>query len=255
MIINKQRNVILYNMPRTGTLSLATAARNARSNANVRLDYITEGHTNYSDLKTILQRGDWKDYNKEMANTVHLTRSAYENNKQPITTVAELDAFESYVFVREPLARAKSAVNLLRRGRLHHCLLNIVYGHRYRIPCTQRDDDYDNFPQWKKDAINAIPYIEAFRHLKWWFTNNSLLMGHMGFIEGPVQPLMFDNFTTDARMVLGKLGVPQNIPIPHENSAKYIEEYDGLSPTEEQEIKDFFAEDYEYLDSKGITFP
>jgi hypothetical protein len=255
MIINSQRKVILYNMPRTGTLSLATAARNARSNANVKLDYITEGHSNYEDLRGLIASGDALIDHNQGKEVGRMARSGYEYNKPlPITSVDELDNYEQYVFVRDPFERAKSAINLFRRGRLHHILLTIHYGHDYFIPCTQRDDDYDNFPQSKKDRINAISYIQAFRHLKWWFEKGSVLTGHFGFIEGPVQPLQFSDFANQSRHVMTRLGIPPNIELPHENSAKYIEEYDGLSPKHEKEIKDYFGPDYEYLAKKGIHF-
>lgn len=260
MIINRQRKVILYNMPRTGTLSLTSAARNARSNANVQLDFVTDGHESYGDITHQIDQGylTGQDLNEGLDIT-KMARSAYENNLPTVPhTRDDLDSFEQYTFVRDPFERAKSAINLFRRGRLHHFLLFIHYGHDFghRLVCTQRDGDYDNFPQWKKDKINQIPYIQAFRDLRWWFEKGSLRKGHMGYIEGPVQPIVFskNTFATEARRVMGRLNIPSNIPLPHENSAKYIEEYDGLSPREEQEIKDYFAEDYEYLDSKGIHF-
>lgn len=255
MIINTQRKTILYNMPRTGTLSMSTAARNARNSANVNLAYVTEGHTNYEDMRIMIDRGDFVIDQNEGLPINRMARSAVEYNKPvPIATTQELDEYEQYVFVRDPFERAKSAINLLRRGRLHHILLTIHYGHDVPIPCTQRDDDYDNFPDWKKDAINRIPYIQAFRHLKWWFEKGAILKGHFGFIEGPVQPIRFENFTQESRRIMGRLGIPANIELPHENSAKWIEEYDGLSPKEEKEIKDYFGPDYEYLASKGITY-
>jgi len=260
MIINSKRKVIFYNVPRTGTLSMATAARNARQHANVPLDYVTEGHTSYEQMRTLIQTSDeWgMDLNQLYGlNVNRITRSGYEYNKpRVITSVEDLDSYEQYAFVRHPFERAKSAINLLRRGRLHGVLLQVHYGHKFigRVSCADRDDDYDNFPQWKKDAINSIPYIQAFRHLKWWFEKGNLKKGHMGYLDGPVQPLMFDNFSNEARRVMGRLGIPANIELPHENSAKYIEEFDYLSPSQEQEIKDYFAADYEYLDSKGIHF-
>ena len=257
MILNKQRKVILYNMPRTGTLSFATAARNARSNANVQLDYVTEGHINYEDMVSEIENGTAAiDYNNGQ-DRKNMTRSGFEYNKAVFpTTVDELNSYEQYVFVRDPFERAKSAVNLFRRGRLHHVLLHMHYGHEFghRVLCTQRDDDYDNFPDWKKEKINAIPYIQAFRHLRWWFEKGSVLKGHFGFVEGPVEPLQFSDFTNQSRRVMGRLGIPPSIELPHENSAKWIEEYDGLSPKEEKEIKDYFGPDYEYLASKGIHF-
>lgn len=255
MIINSRRKTILYNMPRTGTLSMATAARNARSNANVQIDYITEGHSNYEDLRGLVESGELALDQNQGLNQSRMARSAQEYNKPiPITSTTELDSYEQYVFVRDPFQRAKSAINLFRRGRLHHVLLHIEYGHDINICCTQRDDDYDNFPQWKKDKINAIPYIRAFRHLRWWFEKGSVLKGHFGFVEGPVQAIKFENFAQEHRRIMGRLGIPGNIELPHENSAKFIEEYDGLSPKEEKEIKDYFAPDYEYLASKGINY-
>lgn len=255
MIINHQRKTILYNVPRTGTLSMAIAARNARINANAQIDYVTEGHSSYKDVKSLVESGELAEDQNQGLNTTLMARSAYEYNKPvPITSVSQLDSYEQYVFVRDPFARAKSAINLLRRGRLHHVLLTIVYGIDSHVVCTQRDDDYDNFPDWKKDMINSIPYIEAFRHLKWWFEKGPMLKGHFGFIEGPVQPIQFENFANEHRRIMGRLGIPGNIELPHENSAKFIEEYDGLSPSEEKEIKDYFAPDYEYLASKGINY-
>ena len=258
MIINNQRKVILYNMPRTGTLSFSTAARNARSNANVRLDYVTEGHSSYEDVKNFIKDGVLDTIDSNGANNARFTNSGREYNSRQAfpNTVDELDSYEQYVFVRDPFDRAKSAINLMRRGRLHHVLLHIHYGHEFgaKVLCTQRDDDYDNFPQWKKDAINRIPYIQAFRHLKWWFEKGSLLKGHFGFIEGPVQPIQFSDFGKESRRIMTRLGIPANIELPHENGSKFIEEYDGLSPKHEKEIKDYFGPDYEYLAKKGIHF-
>lgn len=237
MIINKQRKVIVYNVPRTGTFSLRTAARQARQRANVRFDYLTEGHSNYLDIRQSIDLGEY----------------VYGG----INDKNDLDTYEQYVFVRDPFDRAISGLNLLRRGRLHHNLLYAFYGHKYRhegVRCFQRDGDYDNFPQWKKDAIEAIPMIQVFRRMKWWFKRGPYTMGHMGFIEGPVQPLMFSDYPREARRVMGRLGIPANIDLPSENSAKRIPENDYLSPRQEQEIKDYFHEDYEYLDSKGIHF-
>lgn len=255
MIINSQRKVILYNVPRTGTLSIVTAAKNARHRANVSFAHVSEGHTNYSYMKQMIESGEGSiDHNQNISYRISPTAKEY-NKPLPMNTIEELDSYEQYVFVRDPFERAKSAINLFRRGRLHHILLTAHYGHDVHIPCTQRDEDYDNFPQWKKDAINRIPYIQAFRHLKWWFLRGTMFMGHNGFLEGPVQPLQFSEFGNgEARRIMGKLGIPANIELPHVNSAKYIPEYDGLKPSEEQEIKEFFADDYDYLSSKGIHY-
>lgn len=255
MIINSQRKVMLYNVPRTGTLSIVTAAQNARNRANVPLNHVTESHVNYQYMRNMIESGEGLiDHNQNISHRISPNMRQY-NEPLPMATVEELDSYEQYVFVRDPFERAKSAINLFRRGRLHHILLTVHYGHDFRIPCTQRDDDYDNFPQKKKDAINRIPYIQTFRHLKWWFARGSMYMGHHGFIEGPVQPLQFSDFGKgEARRIMGRLGIPANVELPHVNGAKYIPEYDGLSPSEEQEIKEFFASDYEYLDSKGIHY-
>lgn len=233
MIVNHTRKIILFNVPRTGTVTLRDVAKKS----NAKFDHINYQHQNYKSVRNNILRG------------------VPANQNYGFDSVDTLDSYEMYCFYRDPFERCKSALNLLRRGRLHCRFFHAFYGDEFPISCANRDEDYDNFPQWKKDAINRISFAATFRKLKWFFEEGAFMKGHFGFLDGPVQPLNFDMFDTEARRILPRLGIPANVQIPRLGSAPHIPEYDGLSPAEIREIRNYFDQDYEYLDSKGITFP
>lgn len=227
MIISHQRKVILFSLPRTGTMTLRTAARNA----NGKFDHISYNHYNYDELRENVKGRDNFGFG----------------------STSNLDSYEMYTFYRDPFDRLKSGLNLLRRGRLHSRTIHAFYGWKYPVSCASRVDYNELHPELQR-AIDAIPYYENFKRLKWFWNGGPMGRGHFGFIEGPVQALPFSDFDNSARRVLARLGTPITGPLPQVGSAPYDPEKDRLSPTEEKAIKDYFAPDYEYLDKKGIHF-
>lgn len=69
-----------------------------------------------------------------------------------------------------------------------------------------------------------------------------------------IQLLDFANFESELRKVLAKIGIPLTTPIPKTNVSENQRRVSDLSAEEIAFIKNIYKKDYEFFDSKGITF-
>ena len=106
-----------------------------------------------------------------------------------------------------------------------------------------------------KAMCDVVPFIEVFRKFKWSFDRGIAGRTQKPWLDGPITALPYSDFNASATRLLEEYGVdPASITIPHVNTSTTLPKYDRLSPDEEQEIRDYFSEDYQFLAGRGIKF-
>ena len=219
MIISSEKKIGVFLVPRTGTFSLSTLFRQSGLN----LDLLHHGHQSLNALR--------------------------ENPP------CDLTGFRYFSFYRDPYDRAISVVNYLRRGRQCAKFYHAFYGDSVRISCADRKTYYELSDELR--ALNdAIPMIDVFRKFRWFFDNGAYGRTHKKWLDYPeVEPLNFHDYDNELNRLLREFDLnPAQINKPKMNSSISIPELDVLSDSEQQEIRNFLAEDYEFLASKGISF-
>lgn len=222
MIISTENKIAVFLVPRTGTSSLSTLFQ--QSGANLHL--CRHSHANMTSLDQV----------------------ASEEN-------IDLTGFRYYAFYREPYDRAVSIVNYIRRGRQCSKFYHAFFGDRYPVSCAGRQTYRELSPELQ--AVNdSVPFIEVFRRFKWFFEKGAYGKTHKRWLDHPeVQPLNFHDYDGELNRLLVEFGLnPSTVNKPVMNQSIYIPELDVLSASEEQEIRDYLSEDYEFLASRGIRF-
>jgi hypothetical protein len=72
--------------------------------------------------------------------------------------------------------------------------------------------------------------------------------------EVKVNLLDYADFENEMRKVLRIVGIPDNIHIPRLNASDNRRTVNDLTPEEVTYIKEFYKQDYEFFESRGITF-
>lgn len=225
MIMSKKRGVVMFQVPRTGTNTLTTMFRKT----GAVLDICDETHFGYRDIIT------GPEYAVELG----------------IVNPAD---FTYYSFYRNPLDRCISVVNYLRRGKQCAKFFHAFYGDDFPMSCAYRKP-YSEWTDEMRQMCDSVPFIEVFRKFRWFFERGVYGKTQKRWLDGPVIPLNFDDYDNEIRRVLVAFGInPVGVMIPHINPSVYLPEYDELNDTDRAELMEFLAEDYEFLESKGISF-
>ena len=168
--------------------------------------------------------------------------------------IPNLNEYKFYSFYRDPFDRCLSVVNYLRRGRQACRFFHAFYGDNADISCASRVP-YLQLSDELKAMIDAVPLIEVFRKFKWFFERSIYGKTQEPWLKGPVIPLNFADYDNEVGRLLTEFGVdPSTVTIPHINESLYLPEFDTLTAAEEAEIRDYMADDYAFLATKGIRF-
>ena len=184
------------------------------------------------------------------SNTAHATY----NDILKIFPNIHLDEYTVYSFYREPVARFMSTFKYMQHQILTDLNvkaqsgdakeLRMVYKALYNDEDITRDPESitidDIISTVYKNILDA-PILDLFRP-------------HTFYLTDKVTLLNFDDFENNVKMLLEAFGQDINTPIPrynNTNSANYLSDL-----TEEQitKIKEIYAHDYEFFESRNITF-
>lgn len=225
MILSKEKRVVMFQVPRTGTNTLTRMFRNT----GIKLDVCNEEHFGYRDIFNS------PEYAAEMG----------------ITNPTD---YTYYSFYRDPLDRCISVVNYLRRGKQCAKFFHAFYGDDFPISCAYRKP-YAEWTDEMRQMCDSVPLIEVFRKFRWFFERGVYGKTQKRWLDGPVIPMNFDDYDNEVRRILVKFGIdPVGVTIPHINPSVYLPEYDELNDADRAELMEFLKEDYDFLEAKGIRF-
>jgi len=213
--VSKEKKIAVLLTPKTGTFTLCSLFHKRG------LDVCGHNHENYNRFEAIcksdISYGPAEDY-----------------------TV--------YAFYRDPLDRALSMLRYIKRWRTHN-LFHAIYGNDVKISSLEENKYEDLSPELK--ALNdAVPLIEVFRKMH--FHRDFIYRKQVHWIGHPrVHLLDYSNYEKEVRM-LSKLFEIDITDVPVLNASIRRNELDTLTPEERQEIVQYYALDYEFLESKGI---
>lgn len=228
MIISRDKKIVVYLLPRTGTSSLTATFKNSGLNLyNCNHDHMT------------LAR--FREY-------------AYEIGDGTLDS-SELSEYRHFCFYREPLSRAISVINYLRRGAQCSKFYHAFYGDSINFSCASRVN-YNNLSDELKALNDAVPMIEVFRKFKWYFERGPYATNQKRWLDYPEMELLnFHDYENEFAKLCAAFDLdPASINRVHMNESISIPELDVLSASEEQEIKNYIQEDYEFFESRGISF-
>ena len=177
----------------------------------------------------------------------------YEDISQILPDI-NLDEYIVYSFYREPVARFMSTFKYMQHqiltdlnvkaqnGDTEH--LKLVYKALYNDEDITRDPHsitVDNIISTiDKNILNA-PILDLF-------------LSQTLYLTDKVTLLNFDNFESNVKMLLEAFGQDINTPIPRHNDTNSADYLSDLTEEQITKIKQIYAVDYEFFESRNITF-
>ena len=167
-------------------------------------------------------------------------------------------SFQYYSIYRDPVERARSTLSYLRRNFYTDYIQKLVYP-TPELPCTHTCR-YDELTQDNKDIIESIPQIDLIQYCVDNLTRPSVY--GLNFMTpqckifkqvDKLHLLHFNDFDNSINTIMKALGA-ENYVIPKHNVSLKNSERDFLDDECISLIKEYFKEDYEYFESRGITF-
>ena len=177
----------------------------------------------------------------------------YEDISQILPDI-NLDEYTVYSFYREPIARFMSTFKYMQHqiltdlnvkaqnGDTEH--LKLVYKALYNDEDITRDPHsitVDNIISTiDKNILNA-PILDLF-------------LSQTLYLTDKVTLLNFDDFESNIKMLLEAFGQDINTPIPRHNDTNSADYLSDLTEEQITKIKQIYAVDYEFFESRNITF-
>ena len=177
----------------------------------------------------------------------------YEEISQILPDI-NLDEYIVYSFYREPVARFMSTFKYMQHqiltdlnvkaqnGDAEH--LKLVYKALYNDEDITRDPESitidDIISTVYKNILDA-PILDLFRP-------------HTFYLTDKVTLLNFDDFENNVKMLLEAFGQDINTPIPKHNDTNSAEYLSDLTEEQITKIKQIYAVDYAFFESRNITF-
>ena len=177
----------------------------------------------------------------------------YEEISQILPDI-NLDEYIVYSFYREPVARFMSTFKYMQHqiltdlnvkaqnGDTEH--LKLVYKALYNDEDITRDPHsitVDNIISTiDKNILNA-PILDLF-------------LSQTLYLTDKVTLLNFDDFESNIKMLLEAFGQDINTPIPRHNDTNSADYLSDLTEEQITKIKQIYAVDYEFFESRNITF-
>lgn len=217
MLVSKKKKIAVLLTPKTGTFTLCSLFHKRG------LDVCGHNHENYNRFEAIcksdISYGPAEDY-----------------------TV--------YAFYRDPLDRAVSMLRYIKRWRSHN-MFHAIYGNDVKISSLEENRYEDLSPELK--ALNdAVPLIEVFRKMH--FHRDFIYRKQIHWIGHPcVHLLDYSNYEAEVRQLADQFEIGI-VDVPVLNPSVRVDALDALTEEEQQEIKLYYADDYRFLESKGIVF-
>lgn len=216
MIVSKQKKVVIFLTPKTGTYTLC------KTFYGKGLDECGHNHENYTAFRSLSNRdpdkyGDPSEYTK-------------------------------YAFYRDPVERAVSMLRYIKRWRTHD-FFHAFYGNEIKMSVFE-DNPYEELPRELKQLNDSISLIEVFRKMTHHRDNVYRKQVHwLDFSD--MQFLDFKNYNQEIEKLASILDI--NIgEVPIGNPSLKIEHLDRLSQDDIQEIKEYYSEDYLFFKDHGI---
>lgn len=215
MIICRKRRIVIFMPPKTGTVSLHRIFRDRD------LDVCEHGHGNY----------------------INFSLSCREDE-----SYGKPEDYTAFAFYREPLDRAKSMLRYIKRRKCHE-VFHAVYGNQVKISCLQPNTYFGLSPELKKmnDEIRLIDVFRKMTHVR-----DTAYKKQVNWLNYPNMNLLnYNDYDNEIRKLTELFGFHIDI-IPRANMSIHVPDADVMTEDEENEIKEFYKDDYEFLNSKGL---
>lgn len=216
MLVSKEKKIAVLLTPKTGTFTLCSLFHKRG------LDVCKHIHENYSRFESICKSDN---------------------------SYGSIEDYTVYAFYRDPLDRALSMLRYIKRWRTHN-LFHAIYGNDVKISSLEENRYEDLSPELK--ALNdTVPLIEVFRKMH--YHRDFVYRNQTHWISHPrVKLLDYSNYEAEVRMLADQFEI--DIPdVPVLNASIRSNELDILTFEEQQEIMRYYAKDYEFLESKGLS--
>lgn len=159
-------------------------------------------------------------------------------------------AYTMYAFYRNPVERAVSMLRYIKRWRTHN-FFHSFYGDTFRMSCLE-ENEYESLSPEMKKLNDEVRLIDVFRKMTYLRDNVYRKQVHWLDCEH-INLLNFDDYDNELRKLSDLLEI--NITeVSIYNPSIKIDYLDQLSTEEVDEIKEYYKEDYDFFNKKGITW-
>lgn len=184
----------------------------------------------------------------ELFKGVNLDVNSHHHKRDP--EVSDPENYTFYGFYRDPIERYLSGLNYTKR--LNYGMLEILqFFYSERISCA-RNPSYADLTDEQKFMIDSLHPMEYFR--KFVKTQNAgIVFGNqinwLGKFD--VNLLDFRDFENQVKFLCEQFDMKIDT-VPKINESKAKHKVSELSASDIQELKDFYAVDYDFFESRGI---
>lgn len=166
--------------------------------------------------------------------------------------VKDPENYKLYAFYREPVERYISAVNYIKKSKEGmYQILQYFFGVGFSSAKVVGYDNLSDELRFKIDSLSPIKYLEVF------LKNNLVLpvfYKQISWLDKPNMTLLdYRDFDNNARFVCNLFDVKVD-KIPWVNQSVKINNVSELNSRDISEIRDYYKEDYVFLESRGIRF-
>ena len=214
MILCSKRKFCIFLSPKTGTVSLTEIFK------NLGVEEAVHDHSSYKEIQYRIDNG------------------------------LNIEGYRFFCFYRDPVDRCRSMITHFMRKRCRE-FFPLLYGNS--VPFSILDNrTYGFLSSDLQEKIDSVPMIDVFRKMNHF---KELVYGKqidwLNFDK--IEYLNFHQYESQVKFLLETLDFDSNIDIPKYNtSIKNTKDF--LSDDDVSEIKEYYKEDYEFFNSRGIVF-
>lgn len=218
MILSKQKKIVIFLTPKTGTYTLC------KTFCDKGLDECGHNHENYTAFDALSRRnpdkyGDPSEYTK-------------------------------YAFYRDPVERAVSMLRYIKRWRTHD-FFHAFYGNEIKMSSFE-DNPYEDLSPELKALNDSVSLIEVFRKMT--HHRDNVYRKQVHWLDFPdMQLLDFKQYNQEVQKLADRLCINNINEVSIGNPSLKIEHLDYLSQDDIEEIKEYYTEDYKYFKDRGIN--
>ena len=218
MIIDNKNKIVVFLVPRTGSVTLHSLC----SNQNLyRCDHIH-----------------------------HINFDSFMERYAPF--LEDIEEYRCFAFYRDPVERAISLMKHFKRVN-YITMLHYFYGNSIQISCLDRTP-YKDLSVDLKDKLEKIS-ISDFYSVKTMKELEMVPAYHQAYwLDYPIINLLdFRDYENQVKWLLNEMQIPVDV-VPKLNQSISVEENDHVSDEEYAYILNLYQRDYDFFASRGIYF-
>ena len=192
----------------------------------------------------------FKEHNLYRCEHAHSNYTSFQRMAETDENIGDPSQYRLFCFYRDPMDRALSMLRHIKRRKCHE-MFHSIYGNQVKISALGNNTYFGLSPELRK-LNDDTRMIDVFRKMK--YHRDITYKKQVHWLDHPanIEYLNFKNFNEEFLMLANLLGI-EHVRAPVTNVSIKVEPYiDYLSPEEEQEIRDYYKEDYDFMREKGL---